>query len=239
MFQQFYEPHPALKGFVNNIMIHEMKVEATEKSHTFSLPPLPEHGLFFYVKDSSAVESIQTKIKETQPPSLVVGPQICRHIITPGRHHLMIKVGFQPGGLYRFLGIPMSELLCKDAFDGVELLGNEIKEVNDQLEEADSFYKMKMIVEHFLLKHLGRLKQTLPIDQALVLLIKEHGLIKIDQLASHACLSTRQFERVFQQCFVFSSIQLYRKIINYEKSSYNSCLLVNRWVNHCTKSYQR
>jgi AraC-like DNA-binding protein len=111
----------------------------------------------------------------------------------------MIKVGFQPGGLYRFLGIPMNELLCKDAFDGVELLGNEMNEVIDQLGEADSFYKMKMIVESFLLKHVDKLKQILPIDHVLPLLIKERGLIKIDQLASNACLSIRQFERVFQE----------------------------------------
>lgn len=58
---------------------------------------------------------------------------------------------------------------------------------------------MKIIVETFLLKHSNTLKQALPIDQVLSLLIKERGLIKIDQLASHSCLSTRQFERVFQQ----------------------------------------
>lgn len=95
----------------------------------------------------------------------MTGPQINRHTITPGRDHLMIKVGFQPGGLYRFLGIPMSELLCQSEFDGVDLLGNEINEVNDQLREAISFYEMKMIVERFLLKHVNRLKPTLPIDQ--------------------------------------------------------------------------
>ena len=108
-------------------------------------------------------------------------------------------MAFQPGGLYRFLGIPMNELLCKDGFDGVELLGNELNEVIDQLREAASFCKMKIIVESFLLKHVGNLKQTLPIDHVLPLLIKERGLLKIGQLASHACLSIRQFERVFQQ----------------------------------------
>ena len=111
----------------------------------------------------------------------------------------MIKVGFEPGGLYRLLGIPMSELLCNDAFDGAQLLGNEINQVNEQLRESDSFLKMKEIVESFLLKRIGKLKQTLPIDDVLPLLIKERGLIKIDQLAYHACLSLRQFERVFQQ----------------------------------------
>jgi AraC-like DNA-binding protein len=199
MFQQLYEPHPALKGFVNNIMIHQVKVEATENSSIFSMPPLPEHGLIFYVRDRSEVEYISTNKKETLSCSLVTGPRVNRHYIFPGRDHLIIKVGFQPGGLYRFLGIPMSELLGQDGFDGVELLGNEMNEVTDRLREALSFYEMKIIVESFLLKHVSKLKQTLPIDQVLPLLIQERGLIKIDQLATLACLSIRQFERVFQQ----------------------------------------
>ncbi len=199
MFQQYYEPHPALKGFVNNIMINEMKFGSKENSRSFSIPPLPEHSIIFYVRDRVKVGDISTEKKETLSPSIVVGPNINRHQITPGRDHLVINVGFQPGGLYRFLGIPMNELLCKDAFDGRDLLGKEVNEVNDQLGEADSFYKMKVIVESFLLKHSGGLKQTLPVDHVLSLIIKERGLIKVDQLASDACLSTRQFERVFQQ----------------------------------------
>jgi AraC-like DNA-binding protein len=199
MFQQFYEPHPALKGFVNNIMIHEVRFGAGETQPTFSIPPLPEHGLTFYVRDPVDIEYISTKKKETLPASIVIGPQLNRNNIIPGFDHLMIKVGFQPGGLYRLLGIPMSELLCRDGFDGTDLLGNEMNEINDQLREAVSFWKMKIIVENFLLKRAGKLKPSLPIDQVLPLLIKGRGLIKIDQLASQACLSIRQFERVFQQ----------------------------------------
>ncbi|MEJ7830444.1 MAG: helix-turn-helix domain-containing protein [Segetibacter sp.] len=199
MFQQFYEPHPALKGFVNNIMIHEVKFDATETQHTFPFPPLPEQGLFFYVKDRMDVEYKSTLKKETLSHCIVVGPQIQGLNITLGHHHLVIKVGFQPGGLYRFLGTPMQDLLNREAFDAVDLLGNEIIQVNEQLQEAVSFSQMKNIVESYLLKHLDRLKQTLPIDFVLPLLISEGGLVKIDQLAFQACLSIRQFERVFQQ----------------------------------------
>jgi AraC-like DNA-binding protein len=199
MFQQFYEPHPLLKGFVNNIMIHQITFDVTQPQLNFSIPPLPEHCLFFYVRDSSDAEDMASNKKETLSSSIIVGPHTNRHIMTPGRNHLMIKVGFQPGGLYRFLGIPMNELLSNASFDSIDLLGNEIKEVNDKLKYAVHFTDMKAIIENFLLKRTGNLKQNLPIDQVLPLLIKERGLMKIDQLASHACLSVRQFERVFQQ----------------------------------------
>ena len=199
MFQQLYEPHPALKGFVNNIMMHEVKFDTTKTQCTFSIPPLPEHFLMFFIEDIPGAEDVTTKKKETLSSSIVVGPNTNRHIMTPGRNHLMVKVGFQPGALYRFLGIPMNELLCNNAFNAVDFLGNEMSEVNDQLKHAVSLAEMKIIIEDFLLKHLYKLKPALPIDQVLPLLIKERGLLKIDQLASHACLSIRQFERVFQQ----------------------------------------
>jgi AraC-like DNA-binding protein len=199
MFQQLYEPDPALKGFVNNIMVHQLTRNVGENPGSFSIPPLPEQALIFYVRDPADALTIAKETKQTLPAALLMGPQLNRHTITPGRDHLMVKVGFQPGGLYRFLGIPMGELLGQDAFDGVELLGSEINQVSDQLREAACYMEMKKIVERFLLKHVHRLKQALPIDQVLPLLIRQGGLLKIEQLASSACLSTRQFERLFGQ----------------------------------------
>lgn len=199
MFQQFYQPHPALKAFVNNIMIHQVQLDTTQTSKTFAVPPLPEHCLFFYVRDKSDAVDFSTNKTQTQSSCIVVGPHVNRHTIIPGRNHLMIKVGFQPGGLYRFLGIPMNELLSNNAFNALDFWGKEVNEVNEKLPEAASFIEMKLIVEKFLLNHVNKLKQTLPIDKVLPLLIRQRGLLKIDELASHACLSVRQFERVFQQ----------------------------------------
>jgi len=58
---------------------------------------------------------------------------------------------------------------------------------------------MKLIVEKFLLCYVNKLKQLLPIDDVLPMLIQQGGLLNIDQLASQSCLSIRQFERVFKQ----------------------------------------
>lgn len=198
MFQQFYQPHPALKDFVNNIMIHEVRFDATAPRSTFSFPPLPEYGLFFYVRDRMDVTHLATQKKETLPHCIVVGPQTKGQHITLGHHHLVVKVGFQPGGLYRFLGIPMHELLHSSIY-AEDYLGNEIKKVTEQLQSALSFPEMRTIVENYLLQHMEKLKEPLSIDAVLPLVIKDGGLINIVRLASEACLSIRQFERVFQQ----------------------------------------
>jgi len=199
MFQQFYQPHPALKGFVKNIMIDQIQFDANHIMKGFPVPPLPEQSLFFYVRDKTDVEDASTNKRETLSSCIVVGPNVNRHTIIPGCNHLVIKVGFQPGGLYRLLGIPMNELLCSEAFDGLDFWGREINETNEKLREATSFTEMKLIVEKFLLCYVNKLKQLLPIDDVLPMLIQQGGLLNIDQLASQSCLSIRQFERVFKQ----------------------------------------
>jgi hypothetical protein len=60
MFQQFYEPHPALKGFGNNIMIYQADFNALNTQPNFSIPTLPEHCIFFYVKNRSSGDSVST-----------------------------------------------------------------------------------------------------------------------------------------------------------------------------------
>jgi AraC-like DNA-binding protein len=197
MFLQFFKPSPALEEMVNNIMISKVSFNPLAPKPSFLFPPLPEQCLFFYPNDRMEVQ-YAAGCTEKLAPCAIVGPQTAPLHITMGHEHLVIKVGFQPGGLHRLLGIPMHHLLRPEAFDAGELLGPEVYLVNEQLREATTYSQMQSIVERFLLKKQNALKQRLPIDQVLPLLIKYGGLLPIDKLAGLACLSTRQFERTFK-----------------------------------------
>jgi AraC-like DNA-binding protein len=197
MFHQFFDPHPALKEIVNNIMISEIIFDPLQPRPRFLFPPLPEQCLFFYPYDCMEVEYAANTVEQLAP-AVIVGPQNTPVYFTMGRRHLVIKVGFQPGGLYRLLGIPMQQLLQAEAFNAGDLLGKEIEQVNDQLGNARSYREMCHCIETFLLRKLGRVKDQLPIDHVLPLLIKGGGLMPVDALAGMACLSNRQFERVFK-----------------------------------------
>ncbi|HTF16746.1 MAG TPA: helix-turn-helix domain-containing protein [Chryseolinea sp.] len=199
MYQEFFQPHPALKDFVNNIMIHEVRFQLSAPRYTFSFPPLPECGLFFYLRDRMDTTFLSSQKKETHPACIIATPQTKGVQITLGRHHLVVKVGFQPGGLYRFLSIPIGEFLSAGNGDAEIYLGYEIRLVTEQLQSAASYAEMKTIVENYLFRYVRKLKIKLPIDRVLPMVIKEGGLLEIDRLASEACLSIRQFERVFQQ----------------------------------------
>jgi AraC-like DNA-binding protein len=198
MVHRYFAPHPQLREVVNNIMINRIDFDPAQSRPVFPFPPLPEHCLFFYPFDRAEADYLATQKKEKLAASIIVGPQTDRLNLTLGHHHLVIKVGFQPGGLHRLLGVPMHELLRTEAFNATELLGSAIGQVNDHLREAASFDEMKTVVERFLLRHLHKLKERLPIDTVLPLMIREGGLVNVDALARNACLSNRQFERVFK-----------------------------------------
>ncbi len=130
-----------------------------------------------------------------KPASLVVGPQVTRVNLQLGTNHRMLCVAFQPGGLYRFLGMPMQGM-CDQDFDTLDIVGSHAREVNEQLMESEDGLTAKNIVEQFMLTRLNRVKSLLPVDLALKELIQSGGALPVDKLASLACLSVRQFERV-------------------------------------------
>jgi hypothetical protein len=65
---------------------------------------------FFFVRDPSDIEDAATNKKETLSSSIVVGPHTNRHSMTVGRTHLMVKVGFQLGGLYRLFDLGQEKI---------------------------------------------------------------------------------------------------------------------------------
>lgn len=130
-----------------------------------------------------------------QSRSVVVGPQVTKVTLDLGKNHKAVRVGFHPGGLYRLLGIPMSEMI-DGSYDASDVFGSEMKDVNEQLQEAKTFDQIHAIVEKFLLQKVSILERALPFDRAMLELLKANGNISIDHVASLACLSARQFERI-------------------------------------------
>jgi AraC-like DNA-binding protein len=109
--------------------------------------------------------------------------------------YLMFKILFQPGGFYRLFGTPMT-LFVGNVEDGVAVLGNDFKEVQERIEEAVDFKTMVSIAENYLLQKVKQVKIGVQsIDQ--VFQHNKWHLQTLDQMAQAAYLSSRQFERNF------------------------------------------
>jgi len=183
----------------------------------FPFPPFPEQSLFFYPRDRISAQRPDEKKRNEVPRCIIAGPRTERMNLRFGYRHHVVKVSFQPGGLYRLLGIPMQELLGSNGIDARGVWGDEINLILEQLGEADSFYDMKIIIEQFLLSKSNKLKQRLPIDPVMLVLLKGGGLIPIERLAYESCLSNRQFERVFKSRIALSP-KFFSRLVRFSRA---------------------
>jgi AraC-like DNA-binding protein len=199
MFVKVFKPHPALREVVNNITVVHPMFDSSSIYPVVSIPPMPEKCLFFYPYDPPDVEYLNMPQKEGLSNSIIIGRQVNRIRLTLKHNSLCIKVGFQPSGLYRLLGVPLNEYLLDGVAESRYLLDKDIVFINEQLQAARTYDQMVQIVEGFLLTKLNQFRPNLPIDSVLTTIIQKGGLMSVDEMASTACIGFRQLERQFQQ----------------------------------------
>jgi AraC-like DNA-binding protein len=197
-------------------MIVHAEVDRDAPAVVCPYPPTPQNSLFFYINDQIKVQQEGTETFIIQPRSVIVGPQLNRVSINVDHDHKAVRVGFHPGGLHRLLGLSLAEMIDGN-YDAEDVFGNEMKELNSKLQEAKSFDTIKDVVEQFLLQKAKALKEVLPFDRAMLELVKSEGNISIEKIASFACLSLRQFERVSKERIGLPP-KLFARIIRFSKA---------------------
>ncbi len=187
-------PHYALREFVACIFTAENLMGREEVSVYRPFPPNPQNSIIFYVRDPAEIERPDTR-KLIKHSSCIFTGQLTERINTKmGRDHLMVYVGFKPGGMYRLLGIPMNQFI-NDDMNGADLYGSEISEIMEQLNETSNPNEWAAIVEIFLLSKLRKLKAADSFDLAMQELIRRDGNLGMDEVADMSCMGFRQFER--------------------------------------------
>jgi AraC-like DNA-binding protein len=213
---RIFDPHPALQSILKCVMVIHESHEAGKALNPCHYPPTPQHTIFLYLHEKiKAKKSSETEFTE-QPRCVVVGPQVTRVSLLIGPVHKAVAIGFEPGGLHRFLGVPMHEIF--DAgFDGSALLGNSVNELIEKCMEAGSHEEINSHVQNYMLGRLSLTKAISPFDKAMMAMLNGNGLISVTELADNACLSLRQFER---QCYqrVGLSPKLYARIIRFSNA---------------------
>ncbi|ULT39975.1 helix-turn-helix domain-containing protein [Niabella defluvii] len=149
-----------------------------------------------------------------------VGPRLVNYMVDLGSHRYVAGIAFRPSGLYRLLGIPLTEIT--EGLDLALLFVSEIKIVSDQIVNATSNQEVFFFLEQFLLKLSASLKPMSAFDFAVAELVKYNGNVPIAKVADWAGISIRQFERrsynslgvppkLFAQITRFSNACLYKE----------------------------
>lgn len=211
-----YLPHAALKDYVLSIStVHFVLPEGIHEVVT-PYPPTPFQSILFYCNHPISMCRTGQESFNVQPSTVVLGPQFSRVNIKVHRQLSAIRVDFLPGGLFRMLGIPMQELF-DGGFDARDLFGSEMREINEQLKNIPTLEEGKNLVEAFLLRHIEDLKERLPLDAALGVLLDHNGNLPIEETASLACLSLKQFERKCRERIGMNP-KLYSRILKFSKA---------------------
>lgn len=111
-------------------------------------------------------------------------------------HVLAFAVFLKPLSLWRLFRIPSNILVNKD-YDAEDLLGREVLDLWSKLAECSTFPQRIRAMEEYLLPFALRARGRTLIMKTAQYMLDHKGTIRIDEIAHHAALSMRQYERRF------------------------------------------
>lgn len=138
-------------------------------------------------------------LSENRARAVIMGQNTCRHNLYPSNDYIMFHVSFQPGAFFQLFKIPMTEFVDKN-IDAELVLGCGMKQLHEQMANANYLEELPLIFERFLLQKIKQAKDLIrPVDMIAQLILKDPQSFNFTTYAGAACLSISQFERVFSK----------------------------------------
>lgn len=186
---EFLSPYVKQYWAIENCMPHG-------ESHVQRIVPSGLVELVFYLGDRPKAVSENRDLLDN---ILVSGQQKEHYDIVVKGNLSMFSVTFQPQGAMMFFDLPLIELY--DRTVPLQYLQKEaIDKVESDLFESKTFSEKVCVVENFLAeKFLKNYREynVARITGSISLINQTRGIVSIDALASLACLSRKQYERIF------------------------------------------
>ncbi len=211
-----FDPHPALQSLIKMVLVKDVIPWDDHSRKVYIYPPTPVHCIIFYLNNPIKAKKIFEDKFERQSSCVVVGPQLTPVNIKLTRDHRAVMIGFQPGGLFRYLGIPMAEIF-DEGIDGFSILDKDIKSLIDEIRELQQPELINTRVQSYLLKKIQNIADLRPFDHALRILQTNGNKYSMDEMARNACLSLRQFQRKCNERLGMNP-KLYARIARFSKA---------------------
>jgi AraC-like DNA-binding protein len=131
----------------------------------------------------------------------------------------VFSVAFQPQGLMQFFNFPLNEI-CNRNVSLKDINGQAGRDLEEKMNMATTFQQRVSIVETYLSEWLKNNFDDFKfrrINYITTLIKQTYGNINIARMASEACLSRKQFERIFAEHVGISPKQ-YLKIIRFQSA---------------------
>jgi AraC-like DNA-binding protein len=207
--------HPALRSLIRYIVIIEADFGNSRVSLEGNYMPSPDQAMFINLYTRLKSKKSGENNFNTATSCSLMGAQITPFKLLVEESHRTVSIIFQPGGLNRFLNIPMTEIF-DHGYSAREVIGREIEELLDKSHDTNSFAELDTIVQSYFLKKLSQVKEPLPLDFALQHLLANHNT-NIDRIAEMACMSIRSFERKCKERLGMPA-KMYARIARFHKA---------------------
>jgi AraC-like DNA-binding protein len=189
------EPSSILAGFVKQYWAMESDLP---DGHIYRHRIIPSGliDLTFYFGDRPKSLAPDKCLTEN---SLITGQQRGYYELEISGSLSMFSVSLKPYGAMVLFDIPVSELSDHN-IPLKYLIKDNIERIESSLQELKTMEARVNLIEEFLINQLRRNYQKydlLRIKDSIQRIDRAKGIISIDKLASQACLSRKQYERIF------------------------------------------
>jgi AraC-like DNA-binding protein len=209
------KPSAVLSGFVKQYWFIDSVVSDDARYVQRIVPSGMPELMFFQGTRPSVAESG----KNLEADSVISGHHKSFFDLQITDSFSLFAVTFQPHGLRAFFDIPGSEFL-NNKIPLRFLLKEEAFEIEEKIASEIDFGSKVNWIEAYLLKQLKKRSEWYDfkrVDCCLGGLIRKKGLISVDDLASQAFLSRKQFERKFFD-FVGTSPKQYLRTVRFQNA---------------------
>jgi len=169
-----------------------------------------------------------TRVEITHPVTIVGAKTHQRIQLESQGHTETFTILFEPTGFQALFGLP-GTLLVDRHYDAGAVLGSRLLELREMLGDAGSFEERVRIADEFFRAMSVPALKWRELNPIIEDMIRKNGCIRVQDLARHAGLSVRQFERRFA-AVVGISPKVYSRILRFEATLYRKSVTGHTWT---------
>ena len=209
---KFYKPCKLLQPYVRYYWVFKSNQPLNTLTFPIGCPQIIFHRQTpLYIPELGTAQSKFTISGQVNYPS---------HLYANGNVEMIVVV-FQPYALRAFLNLPIS-LLHNQEVSGYDLENKPLKQLAAQIFDCENTGLCISLIEQWLLSRIAdvltsKTAYNLKRISATIQQLFAMPAISVTELASTACLSKKQFERLFNE-LVGANPKEYARIVRFQKS---------------------
>jgi AraC-like DNA-binding protein len=196
MFYSVYKPSERLRPFISFYWILETETSLALSAKQRIIPNGCVELIFHFGDRLNTLFPNQKP--EQQPQSLISGQSTRFYDVEQNGKTGMLSILFKPHGARMFFDLPISEITNQNV--DLTLLGRQFApELTEKIALAGNHESRISIIEEYLIGKLTdqHLYNSQRLARTIEIINRHKGLVSVGELASVACLSHKQYNRIF------------------------------------------